>query len=383
MGIEIALSSSCRQPLQQGLAAFSLCAVALLATSGALAAPDAGVAVPTLVARDATTARGLALDGVIQPIKQATLAAQVAGNVVQLAVKAGDKVRAGQLLARVDERDTQAGLLRSEAGVAQADAELRNARLQAERTRELRLQGFVSQAALDVAETQLKSAQAGLQQAQAGRSQAALARGFAAIQAPFDAVVLATHLEAGDLAAPGRPIATLYVPGAMRAVVQVPASQAALARAARSVQVTLADGRILEPVARTVLPSADPVSQTVEWRLDLPAAAVSGDTPALPGQAVRVAFVGGSAAAVAGSASAPASATPGVLTLPSAAVLRRGELTAVYVVQDQRFVLRAVRPGADRGAAGIEIMAGLKAGERVAADAVKAGLAGAVPGAAP
>jgi len=389
MGIQTASSSARRRPLFQGPAASSLrsdaarsmaATAGLLALAGALAsgsgraqAAPAGAPVPTVVARDATLARGLALDGVIQPIKQATLAAQVGGSVVQLAVKAGDKVRAGQLLARVDERDAQAGLLRSEAGVAQADAELRNARLQADRTKELRAQGFVSQAALDVAETQLKSAQAGLQQAQAGRSQAALARGFASVQAPFDAVVLATHLEAGDLAAPGRPIATVYVPGAMRAVVQVPASQAALARAAKAVQVTLADGRSVEPVARTILPAADPVSQTVEWRLDLPAAAVAGDTPALPGQAVRVAFVGGSPAP----AQAPVAA--GVLALPPAAVLRRGELTAVYVVQEQRFVLRAVRTGADRGAGGIEIVAGLKSGERVAADAVRAGLAGAVP----
>jgi RND family efflux transporter MFP subunit len=237
----------------------------------------------------------------------------------------------------------------------------------------LRTQGFVSQAALDMSETQLKAAQAGLAQAQAGRSQAALARGFSSVAAPFDAVVLATHVEAGDLATPGRPIATVYAPGALRAVVQVPASLAAQARAARELLVLLPDGRSVVPSARTVLPATDPVSQTVEWRLDLPAAVATGDAAPSPGQSVRVTFVGTSATA----------ATPSARTLsvPSTALLRRGEMTALYIAQDQRFVLRAVRAGIDRGAAGVEVLAGLKAGERYALDAVKAGLAGAAPAA--
>ena len=66
--------------------------------------------------------------------------------------------------------------------------------------------------------------------------------------------------------------------------------------------------------------------------------------------------------------------------VPSAAVLVRGELTAVYAVQEQRFVLKAVRLGS-RQAEGVEVLAGVKAGERIASDAVRAGLAGATPAA--
>lgn len=343
----------------------------LLAAAAALPAWSAPVA--TAVAQASAVDGQRTLDGALQPVRQATLAAQVGGNVVLLAVKAGDRLRAGQLVARVDEREAQAAVQRSEAGVAQAEAEARNARLAAERHRELRAQGFVSQAALDQAETQYKAAQAGVQQAQAGRSQATLQRGFSTINAPFDAVVLATHLEAGDLAAPGRAIATVYAPGALRAVVQVPASMAAAARSATTVQVELADGRRVVPSARSLLPGADPVSQTVEWRLELPATPGATEAGALlPGQAVRVFFQGAELAGV----SAKAASAP--LVLPAAAVLRRGELTAVYVAQDQRFVLRAVRTGADRGT-GVEVLAGLKPGERFALDAVAAGLAGAVP----
>ncbi|HRD99370.1 MAG TPA: efflux RND transporter periplasmic adaptor subunit, partial [Rubrivivax sp.] len=70
--------------------------------------------------------------------------------------------------------------------------------------------------------------------------------------------------------------------------------------------------------------------------------------------------------------------TAGRLVVPQAAVLTRGELTAVYVAQGERFLLKAVRLGSRQGE-GVEVLAGLKAGERIATDPVRAGLAGAVP----
>ena len=349
---------------------------------------QAATAVATAVAQAGSASGVLSLDGTLQAVRQATLSAQVGGNLVLLAVKPGDSVRAGQLVARVDERASQAGVLRSEAGLAQAEAEARNAQLIADHSRDLRNQGFVSQAALDQAENQLKAARAGVQQAQASRTQATLLRGFGSITAPFDGVVQDTQLQVGDLATPGRAIATVYAPGALRAMVQVPASMVAAARNAAQVQLQLADGQRIVPSSHNLLPTADPVSQTVEWRLELPAApggaaaVASGGAPAgtrsalLPGQTVRVIFSGQTGTRT----GQPAAAAP--LLLPQAAVLRRGELTAVFTVDPaspQRFVLRAVRTGSDRGPAGVEVLAGLRAGERYALDAVQAGLDGAVP----
>jgi len=342
-------------------------AAGLLALSlfAAVPARAQGVTVPVMAVQPAAATAGFILESVLQPVRQATVSAQVPGTVLALTVKAGDSVRAGQVLARLDTRDADTGVQRAAAAQAQARAEAANAQTHLQRTRELRAQGFVSQAALDMAETQARAAQAGLQAAEAASAQASLARGFGTVTAPFDGVVRATHLDAGDLAAPGRPVLTLYAPGALRAEVQVPAGRAAAARAASEVQVLLPDGRVIEPLRRSLLAAADPVAQTVEWRLDLPAAATEG---LLPGQSVRVQF---SAPAAAGGAVVP--------HVPQAAVLRRGELTAVYVVRDDGFVLRAVRLGADRGAQGVEVLAGLRAGERVAANALQAGLAGARP----
>jgi hypothetical protein len=178
--------------------------------------------------------------------------------------------------------------------------------------------------------------------------------------------VLATHVEAGDLAAPGRALVTLYAPGRLRAVVQVPSTRSALARAAKTGEVQLPDGRWVAPgLAHRAAGMADPVAQTVEWRLDLaPEIAAAW----APGQSVQVRFAG---AAVPGQPARP--------LLPAAAVLQRGELTAVYAVQDGRFVLRPVRLGPALGDAGVEVLAGLKTGERFALDAVRAGLADATP----
>lgn len=331
-----------------------------------------GPVVPLVQARASAPAAvaDFEIDGAIHPVRQATVAAQTGGNVLALSVKAGDRVRAGQWIARVDARDLQAGVDRAEAALAQARAQASHADAHLHRTRDLKAQGFVSQAALDGADTQARAARAGVEQAQAARAQALLARGFATVNAPFDGVVLATHLDTGDLAVPGRPVVTLYAPGALRAVVRVPASRAAAARAAGRVEVELADGRRVVPIRRTELAMADPVSQTIEWRLDLPTEA---RTASVPGQSVRVHFTEMAWAPDGASAMAPS------LSLPMSAVLRRGELTAVYVARDGAFTLRAVRLGATGVSGEVEVLAGLRAGESVAADALRAGLAGAVP----
>jgi len=331
--------------------------------SVALAAPPQ---VPVMVLATQAVGATQVLDGRIEAVRQSTLSAQASGRLLQLQVRAGDRVRAGQVLAVIDDRSAQAGVAQAQAGLAQAEAQRANAQAQFERTRDLRAQGFVAQAALDQAQAQWRAAEAAVEAARAGRTQSQLAQGFTRLNAPYDGWVLQTHAEAGDLALPGTPVLTVYAPQPLRAVVHVPASRQALAQQASRVEVELPDapGRWVAPAARTVVPAADAVSQTVEWRLDLAAA----DAEALvPGRPVRVRFVGGEAAR---------------MVVPASAVLRRGELTAVYRVQDGgAFALRAVRLGAAHaladGGEGFEVLAGLKAGERIALDPVRAGLAGA------
>ena len=327
------------------------------------------VPVPIEVVREKAAGSFYELDGVIQPTKQSTIAAQAAGRIASFTVKAGDKVRAGQVLAVIDDREVVAGVQKSQAQINQAEAEMRNAKANVERTRDLQGKGFVSKAALDTAEMQFKGATAVSEQATASALQSRISQSFTRVTAPYDGWVMQTHAQAGDLAVPGKPLVTVFAPLPLRAVVQVPASRAQAVRTASQTQVqadnAMSPARWITPITRAAVPSADPVSQTTEWRLDL-SAKDSGDL--LPGQQVRVRF----------SQSQTLSAIQKLL-IPQVAVVRRGELTAVYVVVNGAFSLRAVRLGANLGPDGIEVMAGIASGESIALDPIRAGFANATP----
>jgi RND family efflux transporter MFP subunit len=326
--------------------------------------------VPTATVQSSSAAGSYMLDGVIQAVKQSTVAAQASGRIVSFTVKAGDKVRAGQVLATIDDREAQVGAQRAQAQINQADADLANAKAHMDRTRDLQAQGFVSKAALDNASAQFKSAQAQREQAAASGKQSALAQGYTRVTAPLDGWVLQTFAQAGDLAMPGAPLLVVYAPQPLRAVVQVPASRTQAVRSAKQTSVLIDNGtaaQSITPLNRLKVPSSDPVSQTTEWRLDLPAKETSA---LLPGQQVRVNF------AVDGANASPR------LTVPASAIVRRGELQAVYVASpNNSFALRAVRLGASAGPAGMEVLSGLRAGEVVATDPLRAAQAGATPAA--
>lgn len=345
-------------------------AAGLLVASTSLAwATEPGV--PTASVQSSAATSAYVLDGVIQAVQQSTVAAQASGRIVAFTVKAGDKVRRGQVLATIDDREAQVGVQHAQAQINQADAELRNAQAQVDRTRDLQSKGFVSKAALDSADTQYQSAKAQREQAAASARQSGLAQGYTRVTAPLDGWVLQTFAQAGDLAVPGTPLLVVYAPQPLRAVVQVPASRGQSVRQSSQTTVLVDTGQgtlqSISPVNRLEVPSSDPVSQTTEWRMDLPAKDAAA---LLPGQQVRVRFVGAE--------SANASTR---LLVPTAAIVQRGELSAVYVATASGFALRAVRLGRDRGAEGVEVLAGLRAGDVVATDPVRAAQTHAAPAA--
>jgi RND family efflux transporter MFP subunit len=326
--------------------------------------------VTTVAVQSSGTMGSYVLDGVIQAVKQSTVSAQASGRIASFSVKSGDKIRAGQVLATIDDREAQVGVQHSQAQINQADAELRNAKAQMERTRDLQSQGFVSKAAFDTANTQYQSAQAQSDQAQAIARQSRIAQGFTRVTAPMDGWVLQTFAQAGDLAVPGTPLLVVYAPQPLRAVVQVPASRSQSVRQAKKTWILVNSasglGQSIVPLNRLEIPSSDPVSQTTEWRMDLPAKEAAS---LLPGQQVSVSFELG------------ANATNARLLVPATAIVRRNELNAVYVVANQHFALRSVRLGADLGSQGVEVLSGLRSGELVATDTMRASQPDAVPAA--
>lgn len=318
---------------------------------GAAHAADAAPPLASVPVAAAADGRAAAFDGVVEALRQTVVAAQVPGAVVALPVKAGDRVKAGQLLLRLDARAAEQQASAAAAQVLAARAAQEAATKEFERQQQLYRDRFISQAALERAEAQHKSAQA---QAAAQLAAAGAARtesGFYTVKAPYDGIVSEVSVVLGDLAMPGRPLLTLYDPAALRVSAAVPQSAAPKADGAapQAELPGVAAGRI-QPLRWQLLPALDPATHTVQLRLDLPAG-----TAAAPGQFARVWLPG---AAAAGSR----------IAVPARAVLRRAELVAVYVIgADGKPLLRQVRLGAANGEQ-VEVLAGLAAGERVALD---------------
>jgi RND family efflux transporter MFP subunit len=326
-----------------------------LAASGVQARADA---MPVAAVEQREVELTYPADGVVEAVRQATVAAQVQGRVTEMRVDAGDRVKRGDVLVRIDEREAAQAVAGAEASVAAAQANLANAQATYERTKNLHAQKFVSKAALDQAEAAWRAAQAELKAAQAGRGQAGTAHSFATVTAPIAGVVAQRHAEQGEMATPGKPLLTLYEPGSLRVVASVPQYKLAEVRQGLRARIEFPEsGRWVDAAALTVLPTADARSHTVKVRADLPAE-VQG---AVPGMYARVHFVTGRAKK---------------LVVPADAVLRRGEVTAVYVLgAEGRTSLRQVRLGEAVAGGAVEVLAGVAAGESVSLAPVKTGIA--------
>ncbi|MCX7945369.1 MAG: efflux RND transporter periplasmic adaptor subunit [Hydrogenophilus sp.] len=331
---------------------FGWALIALLAPASVWAEIPTGL-VERLTVRERVTA-----EGVIEAVLEAKVAAEVPGRVVEVRVDAGERVRAGQVLFVLDDASIRQEVAAARARLAQAEANLTNARAEWERTKNLFAQKFISESRLDSARTALNAAEAerNAAAAQVARAEAGLA--YTQVKAPFDAVVAERLANKGDMAQPGQPLAVLFQPGAMRAVAQVPEER--VKRLGQPLTATVevpAVNRTWVATVVTVLPSVDPRTQTRSVRADLPADA---GQVLVPGSFARVEL----------------SAAGGErLVVPQQAVIRRGELTAVYVATERGWRLRQVRLGETVAENRVQVLAGLAEGDRVALDPVKAGLA--------
>ncbi len=344
-------------------------ALALLAAA-ALAAAACGSDEPPAAARTAAAAPLAAApvalrevdltttaEAVVEAVRQSTVAAQVSGRIVDIRFDVGDRVQKGDVILRIDERAASQAVAASEAQVREAEAALVNARAQYERTRQLLAQKFVSQAALDKAEADYKAAESRMKATLAGAGAAATEKSFTTIVAPYSGIVSARHVQLGEMAAPGKPLLTGFDPSSLRVVATVPSAQVPAIQAGAKARIEVPSlGRWVDVRSVTVVPSADPRTHTTQVRLELPAD-VKG---ILPGVFARAYFVTGHAPR---------------LMVPRAAVIRRSEVTAVYVIDDKgQPRLRQVRLGTAADEKDVEVLSGLKAGEKVALDPVKAGM---------
>ena len=300
------------------------------------------------------------VEGVVEAVKNSLISSQVTGSITAIPVRVGDYVKAGQLLARVDARMATQQALSNQAQTSAAQAQLDAASKEYERKRHLFEKQYISQAALDRAESDYKTAvaQTKSQLAQAGI--AGVQSGLHSINAPYAGVVSEVLVEAGDMALPGQPLVRMYDASEMRVVVNVPQSQLALIKQQGTVKVVVGAAKMAENTLNitqyTVLPTVDPITNTVKLRLALP----KNIKTIAPGMFAR--------------ATLPLNSEEGKVQLyiPLKAVIKRSELVAVYVLDAQgRPQLRQVKLGRIQGE-NVEVFAGLQLGETLAEDPIAA-----------
>jgi membrane fusion protein, multidrug efflux system len=342
--------------LALALAAASSCSLpALGADREADRAGPARVDLRWVPVRRGAAVDAASFDGTVQAVRQTALAAQVSGAVIALEAKVGDTVKAGQVLARLDARAAEQTAAAGDAQLQSARAAQEAADREFERQKQLFAQNYISRAALERAEALHKSAQAEVAAQRAGAAAARATSGFYVLKAPYAGVVADVAVVLGDMAMPGRPLMTVYDPTALRVSVNLPQSAAAGLERGAVVRLDLsgppAARRTVLATGFRVLPTADPATHTLEVRFDLPAET----RDARPGQFVRVWL--------------PTSGVgEGRLYIPAAAVVRRAEVSGVYVMaRDGMPMLRQVRIGRTVDA-DVEVLAGLSADERVALD---------------
>ena len=299
---------------------------------------------------------GYSTEATVEAVKQSTIAAQVSGRVSAVNFDAGDYVKAGTVIVRLSAQELSSAVAGSQAQVAQAAATLANAQANYQRQQQLFQQKFISQAAMDRATAEFHAAEAAARAARAGVGQTTAVSSYTVITAPYSGMVAARHVEVGETVTPGKPLMTGFDPKDMRVIANIPQYKLAEVKAAPRVAVEIPSlNKWIDATGVTVLPAADTATHTVKVRINLPANLAG----VIPGMFARAHFSVGSARK---------------LSIPSSAVVRRSEITAVYVVRQNKVSLRQIRLGLPDARGQVEVLAGLNPGDVIALEPVKAGI---------
>ncbi len=313
-------------------------------------------ALETAVAtRQATTSTTL-LDGLVEPVNRATVSAQTSGRITALPFDVDDAVEAGQVIVRFEATDQTARRDQAAAVLNEVEAVLIAAQRDFERMADLVQKKLASRADLDRVQAAQDAAKARQAAAKAGLVEAQQALDRTVVTAPFSGIVLARHVEVGELATVGQPLMTGMSLDELRVVADVPQSRVPALRSQPAATLLLSDGRTVEATDVRVFPYADPSTHTVRIRAQLPEQLQD----LYPGALVKLLLPGAAAEQV---------------VVPSVCVAQRGEVTALYVKNaDQQWQFRQVRIGHARDGM-TEVLAGLDEGEEVALDPVAAAAA--------
>jgi len=305
---------------------------------------DDASAFETIVAQRAEMPIVRTLNGVVEAVNEATVSAQTSGRVGEILYDVDDVVTAGSVIVRLRGKEQRADLDRAEAALDEAIARDAEARSRYERISGMYERQVVPKATLEEALAARDSARAQVAAARAAVERAREGVSYTEVRAPYGGVVTKRFVTVGETVSPGAPLMSGVSLDDLRVVVDLPQSLADAVRARQSAWIEV-DGQHVAAQSVTVFPVAEPLSNTFQARVLLP----KGTNAVRPGMFVKVAFATGSAAQ---------------LLVPATAVIERGELIGVYVVDSHGTPhLRQVKLGHRLPDTRVEILAGVDEGE--------------------
>jgi RND family efflux transporter MFP subunit len=259
----------------------------LLAVAACDRAPEAVAPevrpVRTLTIANSVASNDVRMTGRLQARAEVNQSFRLPGQLIARTVEIGDRVRQGQLLARLDSQNEQSGLQAAQAQLVAAQVQLADARNNFTRMKNLIVDNAVSRASYDHSEALLRTAEA---QVTAVRSQVELAQNrvnFTRLNADAAGVVTARGPEVGEVVAAGQMIVQIAQAGAVDAIFDVPAPVKDAASRTSAIWVSLVSdpGIRARGTVREVSPRADPVTGTFRVRVgiaDAPPAMRLGST---------------------------------------------------------------------------------------------------------
>jgi RND family efflux transporter MFP subunit len=293
-------------------------------------------------------------DGTVEAVNKATVSAQTSGRIAELFHDVDDYVEPDEPIVRFTDVEQQAALRQAKANLEAALARQQQAVAEFGRAEGLYQSGSSSKREYDQALAARDAAVARVNAARSAVETAEQQLEYTLVRAPYAGIVTERHVEVGEAVAVGQPLMSGLSLESLRVVVELPQQVTARVRDHKTASIITDEGRV-DAASVTIFPFADSASNTFSVRVELP----DGQFALYPGMFVKVAFIVGDAER---------------LLVPTRALMRRSEVTGVYVVSDDGDVrLRQVRAGNTFGDR-TEILAGLGAGERVALDPVRAGI---------
>lgn len=251
---------------------FFVTALVLLAACGRKPAAANTAATVVLVGPEAVTvtelsmlSTGPALSGTLVAERTAAIRAEVSGQVLAILHEPGDRVGAGEPLARVDDRAIVDAWLGARSGVTQAELAADIAKRELERATKLSAVGAIADRDTENARRANLASQAQLEDAKARLAQAQKLRDATVVKAPYAGIVAERTVNAGDIVAPGAPLFTVVDPATMRLEANIPASQLGAVRRGAPVtfSVTGYPDRRFTGTITNIAPSADATTRQV------------------------------------------------------------------------------------------------------------------------